>query len=188
MWIIRMHWIWTRTYSLELNRTFHRERIVWCGFYILNHARDFFRALACLTVLGFDRLCSVIHEKTFHITNRTIQLNYYWPKMAGESEYDEDKNVSQPDLYHICTYYKRKGRKLQFSVDCIDNWLHISSSTSGSSCANADKMLVFVFYKQVDTGKCEMEVCCSLSFIGETRKNCTRKLTLTNWSTDTAEQ
>lgn len=51
-----------------------------------------------LTMLGFHRLCSVICEKTFHITNLMTQLHSYLPKMAAESESNEDKNVSQPDI------------------------------------------------------------------------------------------
>lgn len=50
-----------------------------------------------------------------------------------------------------CTYYNTKQSKLQFSVDNIENWLYISSSTNVSNCANADKTLVFVFCKQIDT-------------------------------------
>lgn len=50
-----------------------------------------------------------------------------------------------------CTYYHTKQSKLQFSVDNIENLLHISSSTNVSNCANADKTLVFVFCKQIDT-------------------------------------
>lgn len=45
----------------------------------------------CLTMLCFHRLWSVICEKTFHITNVMTQLHSYLPKMAGESEYNEDK-------------------------------------------------------------------------------------------------
>lgn len=52
----------------------------------------------CLTMLSFHRLWSVNCEKTFHITNVMTQLHSYLPKMGGESEYNEDKNVSQPDI------------------------------------------------------------------------------------------
>lgn len=43
-----------------------------------------------------------------------------------------------------------KQRKRQFSVDYTENWRHIRSSTNMSSYANADKIPVFVFCKQVD--------------------------------------
>lgn len=49
------------------------------------------------------------------------------------------------------TYYNTKQSKLQFSVDNIENWLHISSSSNVSNCTNADKTLVFVVCKQTDT-------------------------------------
>lgn len=45
-------------------------------------------------MLRFDSLRSAIHEKPFHTTNLTIQLNYDCPEMAGESERDEYKKMS----------------------------------------------------------------------------------------------
>lgn len=81
-----------------LNRTLLQGKD--CLLWVLHSepCQGFFRALACLTMLRFARLWSAIHEKTFHITHLTNQLNYYCPNMPGEAEYDEDENVSQPDL------------------------------------------------------------------------------------------